>query len=550
MIAAFKILVAERAIDYASPTFATTERPPHSWVLRPRDDYGDFPSDPVEYAARAFADRVASLVNVLQSDKVFSLLPHDNPEWARLMALGQAITRLPDDDPLKVAYDKLVHFLLTAFHLLVDHCRIPLEHITLPQKDCDYFDKLLDLLESQCKHWIPVPNRSLWSLRGTYNKLSTAQRVLTPIFWRRLRRLFDVENQIPRAMNAALRTASVRSPALHCTLDLMAEEFNRQLLLALTQPEVDDKGEVVGPARLTIDAATLPPHPLKVLAQDASTPRTGLEHIYQRWNESMLPRFTLKGFYFFLRKGVLDMVESVLGPVTRDIDPDSGVMLVLSDSLLYTAVGENEIKYLPLWAGGLDDGSGGVFQEGGVPPPPPAVAAIEADGATWGGRSGWSMLGGEMNETSIAMSGIEGSELDHEDDGDTVVLSRGRGIDGPSEVFSLASGETISRSVDVNMSCASVSTMGVVTVPLSEMEFEAVGYEGMREVEEQPAQSQAQAVVTTTTTAAAAAAAAASESLGENENSGSSQQMKMVFEDSDFDVEEEDDLDLFNGEMI
>jgi hypothetical protein len=178
------------------------------------------------------------------------------------------------------------------------------------------------------------------------------------------------------------------------------------------------------------------------------------------------------------------------------------------------------------------------------------VAAIEADGATWGGRSGWSMLGGEMNETSIAMSGIEGSELDHEDDGDTVVLSRGRGIDGPSEVFSLASGETISRSVDVNMSCASVSTMGVVTVPLSEMEFEAVGYEGMREVEEQPAQSQAQAVVTTTTTAAAAAAAAASESLGENENSGSSQQMKMVFEDSDFDVEEEDDLDLFNGEMI
>jgi len=235
LIAAFKILVAERAIDYASPTFATTERPSHSWVLRPRDDYGDFPSDPVEYAARAFADRITSLVNILQSDEVFSLLPHGNPEWARLMALGQVITKPPDDDPLEVAYNKLTHFLLTAFHLLVGRCQTPLEHITLPQKDCDYFDKLLDLLKSQCKHWIPVPDRFLWSLRGTYNQLSTAQRVLTPIFWRRLRRLFDMENEIPRAMGTAFQVASVRSSALHRVLDLMTKELNRQLRLALTR---------------------------------------------------------------------------------------------------------------------------------------------------------------------------------------------------------------------------------------------------------------------------------------------------------------------------
>lgn len=71
-------------------------------------------------------------------------------------------------------------------------------------------------------------------------------------------------------------------------------------------------------------------------------------------------------------------------------------------------LGEDEYKYLPLWAGGFDDGSGGVFDDGAEVPDAPDVA----DGGFRGGAMGiirgiGSSMGGSMAGSEFEDLGTE-----------------------------------------------------------------------------------------------------------------------------------------------
>jgi hypothetical protein len=70
------------------------------------------------------------------------------------------------------------------------------------------------------------------------------------------------------------------------------------------------------------------------------------------------PRFSLPKFLTQVQRHIRDVCNSMLEKKEND-------WAVLCDTLL--CLTDEEYKYLPLWAGGMDDGSGGVFEEE-IPP--------------------------------------------------------------------------------------------------------------------------------------------------------------------------------------
>jgi len=173
LTAAFKILVNELAIDYASSN--PVGRPPLTWAQRRRDDYGDYPSDPVEYASRAFAERMTSQLTMLQSDSVFDHLPLGIPEWEKLTYYRTLLCALPLDHPAVMAHNDLVAALLAAFRRWVQSA-LDLERFC----DSDAI-RQEPLLNAQRAHYIPPGERR--SVTSLYLALSPPQRVLTPFFW-------------------------------------------------------------------------------------------------------------------------------------------------------------------------------------------------------------------------------------------------------------------------------------------------------------------------------------------------------------------------------
>jgi hypothetical protein len=67
-----------------------------------------------------------------------------------------------------------------------------------------------------------------------------------------------------------------------------------------------------------------------------------------------IPRFSLPTFFMQVQAHIRSICTALLSKGESDFS-------VLCDTLL--CLTEDEYKFLPLWAGGMDDGSGGVFQE-------------------------------------------------------------------------------------------------------------------------------------------------------------------------------------------
>ncbi|AEO66913.1 uncharacterized protein THITE_2045585 [Thermothielavioides terrestris NRRL 8126] len=342
LIAAFKILVNELAIDYASSD-PSPGRPQLTWSQRRRDDYGDYPSDPVEYASRAFAERMNNQLKMLLSDEVFVRLPARIPEWDKLQYLGTLITSL-GPGPLLDAYEALTAALLAVFHGWIDRAL-----------NTHYFSgRIQDLTAAQRAHYIPESERK--PLIDLYRQLNPSQKVLTPFFWDRL--LFTESfDSFAATFHAGHR------------LSIYDRNFKRHLRDALTSV----------PPLLNVDLT----HPTLVAA--ANSPTLPFP--------DMLPSFHLAEFHTQLCAALKQLCTAHLHHV-RDPDPDQqqGIPFFLSDHLLLS-LDEHELNYLPIWADGLDDGSGGVFQDAipeadmGPSEPGPGyhtglTVATDADGET------------------------------------------------------------------------------------------------------------------------------------------------------------------------
>lgn len=333
LVAAFKILVSERAVDHAAPN-PSPRRPASTWLQRPRDDYGDYPSDPVEYASRSFAERMQKKLSILRSDAVFDRLNVPIPEWNKLQKLGALIDTL-DPCALQRAYRDLTSALIAAFHAHVEQCL----------DDTSVDGRRGDLVEAQREHYIADLDRK--PLAALYSKLSPSQRVLTPFFWERLKKLpFQSQFTDHRHHGHSIQQLAIA--------------FNKELQGAR-------------------DTDVLPS-----LAELTDVTDRPWQRLY----------FVSAGFYAGLRVAVQGFANRVLSHSARGRNHDDDpIPFFLSDHLLLSLDGA-ELDYLPIWAGGLDDGSGGAFQE----PVPPAdmgpsepgpgyhtghsVAATETDAGT------------------------------------------------------------------------------------------------------------------------------------------------------------------------
>lgn len=389
LIAAFRILVNEQAMDYASPE-PFRHLPAFTWAQRRRDDYGDYPSDPVEYASRAFADRMAGKLAMLQSNNVFNRLPVQIPQWEMLQYLGTLIEPLSPCSLLH-AYHGLVDALLAAFQ----------GHINNTLKDFNHINRQFnDLLEAQRKHYISGFERD--SMKIIYEKLPPSQKVITPFFW----------SCLPMSEHTSKKFASYHHNGM--PLSAHAFIFNSALEAALTE---------------------------KVIIPDPA--RSILVDYNSRLHSNLFTPpaiFDLPQFHSSLCTAIRTLSDDVHHNFANT--NSDGIPYFLLDHLLLGALDEDtEFKYLPIWAEGLDDGSGGVYQEA----IPPAEMGLGPGGPGPGFHTGYTVGTGTETDTETIGVGVlslgsgtiaRSLDVGRSESADTGGVGRvGKGVTAPSESF-------------------------------------------------------------------------------------------------------------------
>jgi hypothetical protein len=373
------------------------------------------------------AERMSAKLSQLQSDNIFNNLPIRIPEWDKLSSWGALIDTHNPTSPLQAAHRNLTTALLATFRGWVDKALEP-DHFRNR-----YGGSFADLLEAQRRHYISTMD--LKPLITLYWALNPTQKALTPFFWDTLagtETLSEFRATAPRLPgNGNGNGINARS------LTRLAEAFNTALRRALVNSAFSPQ-----------DAPFPPDTPLLA----------NLDFAHHTTD------FDLSDFHASLTDATKMLCAAAL-PRTRYMDVDSyggssggggvacGVPFFLSDHLLLT-LDEKELNYLPIWADGLDDGSGGVFQEA----IPPAEMGPSEPGP--GYHTGWTEAGTEAGtEGGGTVRGVaESSTMEASD----------LGLGGLSLGGSGGSG-TVGRSLRVQESGASSSAMegrvGVVSVP-------------------------------------------------------------------------------------
>jgi len=308
LLASFKILVNERAVDHAANSPLT--RPPKlTWMGRQRTDYGDLPEDPIEHAGRAFADRMKRKLDLLRDDNALDKMAIG--EWVKLQYYSKLVSDAEDPSlthssghvDLLAKCHKLKDALRNILRLNIQDC------LTIPPEG-----RLEDLIKAQRAHYCPHEKQT--PIQLLLARLNDYQQACLPFFWYNL--------------NVSDRRGFRFRLLQDANLTRLATSFN------------DALEDVLDRKQLVLDQSDFQSHfPM-------ATP---------------LP-FDFELFYLQLESSL-----SVMSVYATDGSPDlepEGIAYLMSDHLLLS-LKDSELKYLPLWAGGCDDGSGGAFQDE-VPP--------------------------------------------------------------------------------------------------------------------------------------------------------------------------------------
>lgn len=392
VVAAFKILVNERAVDHAA-TIPLLKLPPFTWMERKREDYGDLPEDPIEHASRAFADRMKQKLDMLLSDEIFELM--DIPQWKKFKYFGNIIEEAAKFATSGARLELLVSYqtsnlaLLDAFRL---HIQDSLDRNT-PE------NHLASLIIAQRAHYGPSEGQTPVNI--LHEGLNNYQKACLPFLWGNLRDHFpDYHLFKYRKCQGAFITN-------------LANEFSRRLHRAF----------------LTKD----------IIINEA--------HVNNLFPDNPGVGFNLELFHIQLDAATRAFSRTIMAP--SDPDADSIIPFLMSDHLLLN-LDEGEMKYLPLWAGGWDDGSGGVFQEEipmtdmgpSEPGPNYHTGHTIASNSSNFGTDSTSTIGGYTPSSGFSDLGMDGLDL-----GDN----------------------TAARSMDAQDSASvSTGTLGVVSVTESE----------------------------------------------------------------------------------
>lgn len=312
LLASFKILVNERAVDHAA-TVPLTKPPATTWMKRHRTDYGDLPEDPIEHASRAFADRMRAKLDSLRGNMAYQTMCVG--EWDKLQYYGKHIaataTATVSLNPVLLRLsEKLIKLNDALLDFLHGHVNESLYHFP-----GGGLGRLSALISAQRDHYCPpgeqTPTDCLVAVLNAY------QKACLPFFWYSLKEVF------PEYSDFKLRRYK------QTCLSYIVQDFNDQLQYALSG------------GQFVLDLNDFQHH------LPAATPYNFDAQLFHSQLDIQLSLVSLRAIGF------------------RDGETD-GIPLLMSDHLLLT-LEEGELKYLPLWAGGFDDGSGGVFQDE-VPP--------------------------------------------------------------------------------------------------------------------------------------------------------------------------------------
>lgn len=327
---AFRILVNEMALEEAAEG-EKSDREKHLTLFgRRKEDPGDDKSNAIQHAARAFVERVRSQRDLLFSPDLFDSWTSENghwvtpledikaPEWQKLRDIENLLI-VHNDGSFGEALATLREFMAALVHKINDkaqalyhdhsHCRSA--YIEMDKDRATYvkpwqYDQIQYILPS----------------------LSSDQRLLLPFFY----------NELGRQCEGGLFWGQ------KSTLDGSRFKYFSHLLRDVEvelQTLVDMK-----PTRGYYE-------PWRILFNDTqpfAPPR---------------PQGRLISSPLIQLGRLEDQVRSGLRPITRAwerIDKGFVPQLNLTRHMLLTLT-QNEMKFLPLWAGGNDDGTGGVFED-------------------------------------------------------------------------------------------------------------------------------------------------------------------------------------------
>ncbi|XXG94394.1 hypothetical protein Hte_000649 [Hypoxylon texense] len=318
--AAFRILVVEKALDTLAG--ASQERgASHTIFGRPRADLPDDLETVVQYAAHKLADRVQQTHALLSSDQFYEFFMIG--EQRKLMQAGDfintalsAIPSLSDDRPPSTRdsicasqLNKLLDVYTSLSEKLLEYKNLMLrgaENASLSNTQARDFDR-----DRRC--YVP---RTTWNPTSLiYSSFSASQRLLTPCFWESL------SNAVPDTYEPH-KPSEPLFPDTH-------EPHKPSEPLSVAVRQFNDKVNEVA----------------YLLRYDSG---------FTFANPSSLVHFNVEAF----RQEFTVAMNRLRVAWTR---PFLEAPLHRTNHLALGLI-EDEFQFLPLWAGGLDDGTGGVFE--------------------------------------------------------------------------------------------------------------------------------------------------------------------------------------------
>ncbi|OAQ86823.1 hypothetical protein VFPBJ_00863 [Purpureocillium lilacinum] len=310
---AFRILVNELALQEAASDGSKPASPRTTIFGRRTGDCTDEHSNLIQHAARTLVDRISTLKNELQSPDLFNIWHIE--EWDKLRRLEAILAK---GESLSCA------MALTRLRTLMD---------ALPTAVTEIVRQILSdpITEKRYTFWNMDVDRATYMLPQDFEGLemivphfNDTQKLLCPFFYNDLGERCSWHLYL----GAHPRKSRVPFQSLVKELDKALENVSREQPAIMRSPECAEF----------------------VRAYDTSA------------------RFMVYHFITVVDLDRLDwQVKDALQPITvswirHDVDPP----LNLTRHMLLT-LSMNEMKFLPLWAGGFDDGTGGVF-ESYVPP--------------------------------------------------------------------------------------------------------------------------------------------------------------------------------------
>ncbi|VUC23111.1 unnamed protein product [Clonostachys rosea] len=305
--AAFRILVNELALEEAADDFEPgRSRRQVSVFGRRLGSPDDETINVIQHAARAFIDRMVAQHHETVAPCLFDRL--EIPEWNKLKRL-EDVLELEEDDCLFLHLGN-VRFLMNAIRgEVTNHLDSALKN-SVQNANWSHLDQDR-VLYTEPKDFEP--------LRGIFRRFNETQRLLCPI----------VSNTIE---------SGLLSIGKDVELNYMVRGFTRGLRTAIAKAPRD---------------------------KDWSKWGSLVEQVPQHSPEHLITnqRYRLRDPFFEMGNLRRDLEHQL--SITKNCNrntPEFKIALPLARHMLLT-LNQNETKYLPLWAGGNDDGTGGVFED-------------------------------------------------------------------------------------------------------------------------------------------------------------------------------------------